>query len=131
MNPTPLKSSEAHVRAIYESIDESNADTSLMDNSFNTSAHTPEKLRSRTHNVCGEPRQQPVPTPPSILGSRPNAVPNEKFTRVEGAVRCQVNTASIANISHLKDTSALRGFVLIPDAIDFGVLNEGKLLMDT
>ena len=116
------------MRAIYQSIDESNIS---QDSSFDTSMNTPEKqkIRSLTHNVCGEQRPQPVSTPTSILGSRPNALPNEKFSRVEGAVRRQVNTASIANISDLKNTSALRGFVLIPDALDFGVLNEGRYLI--
>ena len=37
-----------------------------------------EMSRSLTHDVKGEIRKEPVVTPKSIRGSRPNAVPNKR-----------------------------------------------------
>jgi len=66
-----------------------------------------------------------IKTPMSILGSRPNALPNEKFSTIEESVRRQVKTASISGTVNSTSTSKLRGFVLLPDLIDFGILREG------
>ena len=44
---------------------------------------------------------------------------------VEEPVRRQVKTASIAGTVIPESTSKLRGFHLLPDYVDFGVLKEG------
>ena len=44
---------------------------------------------------------------------------------VEEPVRRQVRTASVAGTVHHESTSKLRGFHLLPDHVDFGVLKEG------
>uniref|UniRef100_A0A7M5X1M2 Sperm-associated antigen 17 n=1 Tax=Clytia hemisphaerica TaxID=252671 RepID=A0A7M5X1M2_9CNID len=81
--------------------------------------------RSLMYDVAGSPRKGSVKTPSSILGSRPNAIPNEKFTNIEDPVRRQSKTASVYGSVDPESTSKLRGFILLPDVVDFGVLTEG------
>ena len=44
---------------------------------------------------------------------------------VEEPVRRQVKTASVSGAVNSDLTSKLRGFVLLPDLVDFGILREG------
>lgn len=50
---------------------------------------------------------------------------------VEEPVRRQVKTASVAGAVKPESTSQLRGFLLLPDTVDFGILKEGMSYSQT
>ena len=50
---------------------------------------------------------------------------------VEEPVRRHIKTASVAGTVKPESTSKLRGFHLLPDCIDFGVLKEGMSYSQT
>ena len=49
----------------------------------------------------------------------------KQFISIEEPVRRQVKTSSVAGTVQPDLTSKLRGFELVPDFVDFGVLKEG------
>jgi len=49
-----------------------------------------------------------------------------QFSEVEDPVRRQIKTASVLGAVDPASTSKLRGFILLPDLVDFGVLTEGN-----
>jgi len=83
------------------------------------------------YTVTGEPRRKEVKIPASIQGSKPGAITNQKFMDVEEPVRRHIKTASVAGTVKPESTSKLRGFHLLPDCIDFGVLKEGMAYSQT
>ena len=48
-----------------------------------------------------------------------------QFATVEESVRRQVKTASVAGAVNTSFTKQMRGFILSPDLVDFGILKEG------
>ena len=92
-------------------------------------------------DVTGVPRKQAIKLPSSIKGSKAGALPNVtvkktnlyeihlelffffQFETVEEPVRRKVATSSVAGSTALATT--MRGFEILPDDVDFGVLREG------
>lgn len=79
-------------------------------------------------NVIGEPRADPVPIPQGLKGGKPGAIPNTKYIKVEDPVRRKVNNSVVAGATIKGQTqlAQMRGIILLPDEVDFGVLKEGN-----
>uniref|UniRef100_A0A8D0GJV2 Sperm associated antigen 17 n=1 Tax=Sphenodon punctatus TaxID=8508 RepID=A0A8D0GJV2_SPHPU len=75
------------------------------------------RLQSLLVDASGRPRKDRVKVPSSVLEQKPESVPKLK---IEDPVAGRVNTSSIAIATH-----QLRGFLLIPSVVEFGVLKEG------
>ncbi|XP_043927420.1 sperm-associated antigen 17 [Protopterus annectens] len=72
----------------------------------------------------GQARAADVKLPSCILSSKPMSIPNYKFVEVEDPVRRKVNTVSVAGPKR-RGKDPIRGFMLFPCEVDFGVLREG------
>ncbi|KAL4233858.1 Sperm-associated antigen 17 [Mactra antiquata] len=79
-------------------------------------------------DVLGQPRSQPVPLPSVIKGGKPGAIPNTKYIQVEDPVRRKTNNSLLAGATVKGQTQlqAMRGLILLPEEVDFGVLKEGN-----
>ncbi|XP_052284814.1 sperm-associated antigen 17-like isoform X3 [Dreissena polymorpha] len=79
-------------------------------------------------DVLGHPRSKPVPLPTVIKGGKPGAIPNTKYIQVEDPVRRKTNNSLIAGATVKGQTqlNAMRGLILLPEEVDFGVLKEGN-----
>lgn len=86
----------------------------------------PERPEAPTPNQEREDTKATLITTSSSQSYR--AVSNEKFTKVEDPVRRKVFTAPIAGAtpSGVENLLQLRGFILQPEAADFGFLKEGN-----
>lgn len=79
-------------------------------------------------DVLGRPRSKPVPLPAVIKGGKPGAIPNTKYIQVEDPVRRRTNNSLLAGATVKGQTQlqAMRGLILLPEEVDFGVLKEGN-----
>ncbi|XP_033741247.1 sperm-associated antigen 17-like isoform X1 [Pecten maximus] len=89
--------------------------------------------RSLKMDVTGRPRKEAVVLPRGIKGGRPGAIPNTKYKTVEVSVRRKVNTSVTAGASVPSQVQLerMRGLILLPEEIDFGVLREGNTYICT
>ncbi|XP_021376816.1 sperm-associated antigen 17-like isoform X5 [Mizuhopecten yessoensis] len=89
--------------------------------------------RSLKMDVTGRPRKEAVVLPRGIKGGRPGAIPNTKYKNVEVSVRRKVNTSVTAGASVQSQVQLekMRGLILLPEEIDFGVLREGNTYVCT
>ncbi|XP_064627357.1 sperm-associated antigen 17-like isoform X2 [Lineus longissimus] len=130
-NPTPKHAGDNNQASEtpsshYPSIPERPAEEESPDDVCDPDKTSP-RVTSLEKNVIGQPRQYVVKVPAYIKAGRPGAQPNGKFAQVEDPVRRQVFTSSVAGATEkghvlLKD---LRGFELLPERVDFGILREG------
>lgn len=129
LGPTPKQAS--NMTSSFDGVQASEENTKLqtipelLTNRSTRSEPATTALRSLTYDVSGSLRRDLVKTPTSILGSKPNAIVNKRFQTVEESVRRQIKTASVSGAVDHDITSKLRGFVLLPDLVDFGILSEG------
>lgn len=100
------------------------------------------KLNSTLVDVTGQPRAKAVPRPAALFGGRPGEkvnvqvwkystihnysvtryfFPPSQYCTVEEPVRRKVFTSSSVAVA-----SKLKGFEVVPEEIDFGVLREGS-----
>ncbi|KAK3098986.1 hypothetical protein FSP39_024961, partial [Pinctada imbricata] len=84
--------------------------------------------RSLKVDVLGQPRKNPVRLPAGIKGGKPGAIPNTKYISIEDPVRRKVNTSLVAGATVRGQTQLahMRGLLLLPEEVDFGVLKEGN-----
>lgn len=96
-----------------------------------TPVHAVTKMQP-TRPEAPTPNQEREETKATLLTSSSSqsyrAVSNERFTKVEDPVRRKVFTAPIAGAtpSGVDNLLQLRGFILKPEAADFGFLKEGN-----
>ncbi|XP_029026563.1 sperm-associated antigen 17 isoform X3 [Betta splendens] len=95
-NPTPQATGERHLR----------------------SSSVP--FKSVQVDVTGKPRKTKVRLPASILSSKPHSEPNQQFLSLEEPVRRKCRAVSLMDAGVV-----VRGFVLLPPSVDFGMLQEG------
>jgi hypothetical protein len=76
-------------------------------------------------DVNGKPRQGRVRLPSFIKASKPGAVVNSQFIRVEGDRRRTLKTASTAMITKLASSYVLGSFEVLPSHARFGVVRQG------
>ncbi|XP_052809835.1 sperm-associated antigen 17-like isoform X5 [Mya arenaria] len=84
--------------------------------------------QSMKMDVLGRPRNKPVPLPAVIKGGKPGAIPNTKYIQVEDPVRRRTNNSLLAGatVKGQAQLAAMRGLILLPEEVDFGVLKEGN-----
>ncbi|XP_076077508.1 sperm-associated antigen 17-like isoform X7 [Mytilus galloprovincialis] len=83
-------------------------------------------IRSLKMDVTGKPRRNPVPVPPK--GGKPGAIPNNKFQMVEDPVKRKVkNSLTVgSSVRGQMELNQMKGLILLPQEVDFGVLKEGN-----
>ncbi|CAE1235868.1 Sperm-associated antigen 17 [Acanthosepion pharaonis] len=89
--------------------------------------------KNRHPDVTGKYHSQDIRLPISLVGGRPNAIPNQKFQTIEEPVRRQIRNSIMKGSTSESQwrLKMMRGMNLYPEEINFGVLREGNSYMMT
>lgn len=87
--------------------------------------------KNRHPGVIGKYHSQDIRLPISLVGGRPNAIPNQKFQTIEEPVRRQIRNCIMKGSTSESQwrLKMMRGMNLYPEEINFGVLREGNSYM--